>query len=163
MRMIRADTGFSGWRALRDLIARSFAYMEPHLGHPARAVLSTEAELADEAANGSVFVMIDGGAPVGCLFCRPSHDRADALYIGKLAVAASQRGKGLARALVDAAARQARRQGFTALTLDTGDAFDDLHRAFQKLGFGPPEPRPGEPGVVSMVRLIPPVSPPPTG
>ncbi len=144
----------TGWEAVRQLVAVAFAYMEPRLGHPSRAAQSTASDLAKEAREGTCWLIVDDATPVACLFTRPSRDHKSALYLGKLAVAEAARGKGLARQLIDAAINDARATGYTALTLDTGDVFQDLHAVFARLGFGPPRPRAGEPGVVTLMRPL---------
>ncbi|MDJ0826236.1 MAG: GNAT family N-acetyltransferase [Rhodobacter sp.] len=153
MRLTRADVN-TDWPAVRQLLQDAFAYMERRLGHPARAAQVSAGDLATEANTGTVFLIFDGTRPVACLFCRRSRDHPDALYLGKLAVAASHRGRGLARDLVEAATQTAEAQGFSALTLDTGTAFPELLSLFQTLGFGPPAPREGDPGVVTMMRPL---------
>ncbi len=141
------------WTAVQTLLRESFAYMEARLGQPARAAAATAEDLAAEATQGPVYLILDEG-PVACLFTRPSRDHPDALYIGKLAVAETHRGQGLARQLVEHAASRARAQGYQALTLDTGIGFPDLHAAFARMGFGPPVPREGDPGVVTLRRVL---------
>ena len=153
MRLTKADAR-TDWQAVRRLLQESFDYMEARLGHPARAAQATPDDLAAEAETGTVLLAFQDAAIIACLFCRPSRDHAEALYIGKLAVAASHRGQGLARRLVEQAANEALGLGFAALTLDTGKEFPELHKAFGKLGFGPPATRAGEPDVVTMTRWL---------
>ena len=154
MRLIRAGGEHFDWEAVRGLIHRSFSYMEDHLGHSPSAISPSAAQLAQEARTDTVFLMIDDDTPVACLFCRKSRDSPDALYLGKLAVAAEHSGAGLARQLVDAAVAEARDRGFVALTLDTGEELSELHTVFRRLGFCPPRPRRGEAGVVTMMRKL---------
>ena len=153
--MTEANTA-TDWTAVHALLLDSFAYMEARLGHPARASQATARDLAVEARQGPVLLWLDTDDTLaGCLFCRPSRDHPGALYVGKLAVAQALRGQGVARHLIDAAADLARRSGYTALTLDTGTQFPELHDTFQRLGFNAPVPRQGEPGVVTMIRSLP--------
>ena len=122
------------WAEVAALLRASFAYMEQRLGHPATAALASPEALAREARDGHCWVIREETL-LACLFARPSRDHAGAFYIGKLAVAEVARGQGLARRLIAEAEGEARRQGFAALTLDTGAALTELHRAFGKLGF----------------------------
>lgn len=147
-------TAASDWDAVRNLIGAAFAYMEPRLGHPSRAVKDSPVDLERAAADGTCWLIIETGVPVACLFTRSSRDDPTALYIGKLAVADAARGRGFARELVEAAAKEARMLGFRSLTLDTGAVFPELHDTFARLGFGPPRPRKGEPGIVSLSRAL---------
>ncbi len=75
------------------------------------------------------------GAPVACLFLRPSRDVEGALYMGTLAVAQAARGRGLARRLIEAAAEIGQAQGYRALTLDTGARLAGHRRLFTSAGF----------------------------
>ncbi len=152
MQVTRANAN-TDWTAVQDLLRDSFAYMDARLGHPARAATSTPEDLVAEATRGRVYLILDE-TPVACLFTRPSRDHPDALYIGKLAVAETHRGQGLARQLVDHAATRARKETYKALTLDTATQFPELHAAFARMGFGPPAPRKGEPGVVTLRRAL---------
>ncbi len=132
MTLIVAGPDYARWDAVQHLVQQAFAYMERLLGYPARAAQLTAADLAAEARTSTVYLIVFHDRPVACLFCRASRDTLRALYIGKLAVAANHRGAGLARQLVSAAEDAARARGLTALTLDTGAAFPQLHTAFQK-------------------------------
>lgn len=134
-RLIRAAPDYPHWPAVAALLGDSFAYMEPLLGHPAAATALTTDDLARAATLGAVFLLIDDGAPVACLFTRRSRDFPDALYCGWLATDATHRGRGLAARLFHAAEAEARANGLAALTLDTGRALTDLHRVFARMGF----------------------------
>ena len=135
--LLTADAAYPRWDAVAALIRGSFAYMTPLLGHAPRAAGLTAQDLANAAATGTAFVIEDRGAPVACLFTRPSRDIAHALYCGWLATAEAHRGRGLARRLFAAAEARAITQGLSALTLDTGTALTDLHTTFAHLGFYP--------------------------
>ena len=135
MTVFRAPDDYPRWPAVADLIHRSFAWMTPILGHPARAMQVTPETLKSAAEKSPAWLAEDHAQPVACLFARPSRDHRDALYLGWLAVDGAHRGRGLARALVAAADHEARRQGCTALTLDTGRELVHLHNLFLRLGF----------------------------
>ena len=135
--LLTADAAYPRWDAVATLTRDSFAYMTPLLGHAPRAAGLTAQDLASAATTGTAFVIENRGAPVACLFTRPSRDIARALYCGWLATAETHRGRGLARRLFAAAETQAMAQGLSALTLDTGAALTDLHTTFARLGFQP--------------------------
>jgi GNAT superfamily N-acetyltransferase len=61
--------------------------------------------------------------------------QGDALYLGRLAVAAAHRGSGLARALVAAAEAEARARGLGTLELQIRIELTENHAAFARLGF----------------------------
>ncbi|MEI2652271.1 MAG: GNAT family N-acetyltransferase [Microthrixaceae bacterium] len=72
------------------------------------------------------------GAPVACVFLTP---KPGALYVGKLAVADSHRGQGLARRLIDRAEARAREMGLPALELQTRVELVENQAAFLAMGF----------------------------
>lgn len=155
MTLIVASETYANWPEVRDLIRSSFAYMEEVLGHTPKSALVDTATLSEAARTGTVFLEVQGNTPRACLFCRPSCDVPNALYLGRLAVAPEIRGKGIARKLVDAAAELAVDEGFTYLTLDTAKALTHLHTAFGKLGFELTKPLSDTDGdVVTMVRPL---------
>jgi predicted GNAT superfamily acetyltransferase len=73
-----------------------------------------------------------GAPPVACVFLTP---RPQALYVGKLAVAATERGRGHARALVTLAEARARSLGLPMLELQTRVELTENHATFRALGF----------------------------
>ena len=141
-----ASPDYPRWPEVAALIHRAFAYMEPILGHKPNAAKVTVERLIQGAQIGTAHLVEDNGAPVACLFTRPSRDYPDALYLGGLAVDAGCRGRGLAHALFARAEAEAHQQGYAALTLDTGRPLTDLHRYFERQGFAM---LPGEGEVVS--------------
>ena len=135
MNPFAAPADYPRWPEVVALIHRSFAYMEPILGHKPNAAKVTVERLILGTEIGTAHLIEDNGTPVACLFTRPSRDYPDALYLGGLAVDAGQRGKGLAHALFARAEAEAREKGYSALTLDTGRPLTDLHRYFERQGF----------------------------
>jgi predicted GNAT superfamily acetyltransferase len=125
----RAEAPFD-WAAILHLIKTEFAYMDARIDPPSSMHRLSEADIAEKAASGEVWVV---GAPVfACMFLTR---QPEALYIGKLAVAAAQRGNGLARALVDAAEARARALGLPWLELETRVELVENHRTFAAMGF----------------------------
>lgn len=151
MTPLRAMRDYRRWDRVSELIHDAFAYMEPLLGHPARAASVTPEHLADASELGAAFIIEDAGRPVACLFTRPSRDIPDALYLGWLAVEATQRGKGLAAILVRQAQTEARNRGNPLMTLDTGRVLTDLHRFFERLGF---QALPGDGEIITFTKPV---------
>lgn len=84
------------WASVLALIRAAFAYMDGVIDPPSSMHRLTEGDIARQAREGEVWVL--GTPPVACMFLTVKDDW---LYLGKLAVASDQRGKGHARRLVD--------------------------------------------------------------
>jgi GNAT superfamily N-acetyltransferase len=112
--------------ATLSLIRAAFAYMGGRIDPPS----SMHHLTIENLGNSEVWVI--GSPPLACLVLTP---KADALYLGKLAVAASERGKGHARALVNHAERRARALGMAALELQTRIELVENQRAFEAMRF----------------------------
>ncbi len=118
------------WAAILWLIQTEFAYMDGVIDPPSSMHMLTEDSIAQQAASGEVWVM--GTPPLACVFLTP---RPHALYIGKLAVATTHRGKGLARHLIDMADDRARAMALPTLELQTRVELRTNHDAFRAMGF----------------------------
>ena len=125
----RAEPPFDA-QAILTLIQDSFAYMEGRIDPPSSMHRLTPGDIATQAQTGEVWVI--GQPPVACVFLTR---KPQALYIGKLAVARSHRGQGLARALVDMAESRARALHLPALELQTRVELTENHATFRALGF----------------------------
>ena len=80
----------------------------------------------------TIYVALDVGALIGCIFCTPD---GDALYIGRLAVRLDWRRRGVASALVDAAKTEAQRCGARRMTLGARIALPGNLALFRRQGF----------------------------
>jgi GNAT superfamily N-acetyltransferase len=132
IRVALAPPDFADWAALHALLARCFGPMEGRIDPPSSFVAMTLESLEEKAADEVLILALDGATPVGCAFCAP---KADALYLGKLAVAPEHRGRGLRRRMGAAAAAVARVRGLSALTLQTRVELTENHATFAALGF----------------------------
>lgn len=101
------------WPAILALLHEAFAYMEGRIDPPSSLHTLTPDALTRQTQTGEIWVI---GAPVACVFLTP---KPGALYIGKLAVAASHRGQGLARQLIGLAEARARALQLPTLELQT--------------------------------------------
>lgn len=118
------------WGSLLALIRAEFAYMDGMIDPPSSMHRLTEAEIARQAEEGEVWTI--GTPAVACMFLTV---KGDWLYLGKLAVAADQRGKGLSRDLVDLAMSRARALGLAGVELQTRIELTANHATFRALGF----------------------------
>ena len=118
------------WAALLALIRAEFGYMDARINPPSSMHQLTPDAIAHHAATAEVWAI---GAPAhACIFLTP---KPHALYLGKLAVAASHRRMGLARTLITLAETRARALGLPALELQTRIELTENHAAFRALGF----------------------------
>ena len=129
MRPVRVRDPYD-WAALRQLIAEAFAGMEGRIDPPSSIHRLTAEDIARQAQTGEVWVI--GDPPVATVFLTP---KADALYVGKLAVADAARHRGLARQLLEIAADRARMLGLSCLELQTRVELTENHTAFRAMGF----------------------------
>ena len=118
------------WDGLLALIKSAFVDMEGRIDPPSSVHRLQAADLARQAKSGEVWVM--GLPPVAAMVLTP---KADALYLGKLAVDRSFRGKGLARRLITCAEGRARAGGWAALELQVRVELVENQRLFAALGF----------------------------
>lgn len=128
----RRVQGRYDWGALLRLIRTNFAFMEGRIDPPSSANRLTEAVIEQQASTGEVWVIEDEGYPIACMFLTFKPGR---LYLGKLAVAASHRGRGLARRLLQTAETRARDMGLPVLELETRVELTENHAAFAAMGF----------------------------
>ncbi len=98
--------------AVLTLIRESFAGMDGRIDPPSSMHTLTLADLSD--AKHEVWVI--GTPPLACMVLTP---QADTIYLGKLAVTPTMRGRGLTRIMVAQAAQRARALTLLAITLQT--------------------------------------------
>jgi GNAT superfamily N-acetyltransferase len=80
-----------------------------------------------------VFLALEGGSAVGCAAFKRFDARC--AEVKRVFVQDTSRGKGIARALMAALEAEAKKQGFTALILETGRALAPAVRMYEKLGY----------------------------
>ena len=125
----RAENPFD-WAAVLALIQAEFAYMDGVIDPPSSMHRLTVCDLAEMGSEAEVWVI--GTAPVACAIFTV---KGDALYIGKLAVAAAHRGLGHSSALLAAAQARAAAQGLRWLELQTRVELTANHATFRHMGF----------------------------
>ncbi len=116
-----------------SLIRVAFATLSAPVSPPPSALLETAGTIA------SIFAQGGGGAAaerdgriVGtCIW----QQKNGGLYVGRLSVAISARGQGIARALLAAAETEARRRGLPKLLLSTRLVLTDNRHLFASFGF----------------------------
>ncbi|WP_167531464.1 MULTISPECIES: GNAT family N-acetyltransferase [unclassified Mesorhizobium] len=128
----RIPADFGRWGDVLALIMRAFAFMDGIIDPPSSAHLLTADALRAKALRETGFLALDGDRIVGCVFAL---ERADGLYVGKLAVAPDRQGHGIGRRLMQAAEDLARSRGKAAIELETRIELTTNHAAFARLGF----------------------------
>jgi ribosomal protein S18 acetylase RimI-like enzyme len=112
------------------LIRRCFAYMDDRVDPPSSIQRMSLADLENHCSTGEVWSL--GTPPVAAVLLS---FKADALYLGKLAVAPEARGSGLARQLIALAKTRARARRLPTLELQTRVELTENHATFRALGF----------------------------
>ncbi|HBZ44781.1 MAG TPA: hypothetical protein DEO85_12135 [Maritimibacter sp.] len=130
--------------ALLEMIHRTFADQP---GSPS-ATLSLE-RLVEMVGEGHAMLIEEAGAPLACVFTRPSRDYPGTLYFGTLAVSPQMQGRGLAHHLIAAVVEEAKRVGADGVSLDTESGHARLVSFHEGLGF---EVVADDGDLVSMIR-----------
>jgi predicted N-acetyltransferase YhbS len=120
--------------ALAALIIDAFAEYRGRLKPESGALSESAATIAAELArpDHSALLALDGARPVGCVLCKPEDGD---LYFGRLAVPPAQRGRGIARALIEAVEAHARRHGYPGVLLGVRIALPENQKLFASLGY----------------------------
>lgn len=132
MQISVSPAGFSDWPQLVFLIRESFAYMDSRIDPPSSLKRMGIEEFKSKAIEETLIVAEDDRAIIGCTFAAL---RDDCVYVGKVAVAQSSRGKGVARAMFAAAEELAMKHGRKFLELQTRVELVENHATFAALGF----------------------------
>ena len=132
MRVLEAPADFSDWHAVLLLLQSTFAYMDGRIDPPSSLHRMGVDELRAKARQESLIIATDGDKLIGCAFAEV---RKHCVYVGKVAVAAPYRGRGIARMLLAAVESIARRSGLSVLELQTRVELVENHRTFAALGF----------------------------
>jgi GNAT superfamily N-acetyltransferase len=127
-----SPAGFSDWSQLVDLIRDSFAYMDSRIDPPSSLKGMGIEEFKAKAAKETLIIADADSSILGCAFAAL---RCDCVYVGKVAVAHSARGKGIARAMFAAAEGFARTHERNFLELQTRIELIENHATFAALGF----------------------------
>ena len=97
MVQVEINPQFDDYASLLALLHKSFAYMEGRIDPPSSLHSFDLDKLREKANAETLLTAMDSERLAGCLFVR---QKADSLYLGKLAVDNAMRGKGIARQLI---------------------------------------------------------------
>ena len=123
----RDETDFA---AILDLIRAAFAYMDGRIDPPSSMHRLSVRAMA--AHDGETWALGPRAAPHACMVLTPT---AEGLYLGKLAVRADRRGRGLAGAMVGLAMDRALLLGHEDLILQVRVELTENRAVFERLGF----------------------------
>jgi ribosomal protein S18 acetylase RimI-like enzyme len=118
--------------AVADLVRRAFSAQPRPTNPPSSALKETAATITEHLARGGGSVLESGGVIAGVVLW---NEDEGAFYISRLSVHPERRGQGIARALMEEAEREARRQGFSRMTLGVRLELEENRRFFRSCGF----------------------------
>lgn len=127
-----SPAGFSDWHQLIDLLRESFAYMDSRIDPPSSLKNMGIEEFRAKGQEETLILAQENGIIIGCVFAAL---REDCVYVGKVAVASSARGKGVARAMFAEAEALALQNGRRFVELQTRVELSENHATFAALGF----------------------------
>jgi ribosomal protein S18 acetylase RimI-like enzyme len=114
------------------LVRLAFSAQSRPTNPPSSALKETASTITDHLGRGGGAILEIEGAIVGVVLW--SEDEG-AFYISRLSVHPERRRGGLARALMEEAEREARRQGFSRMTLGVRLELEENRRFFRSVGF----------------------------
>jgi len=117
---------------MTDVIREAFAALSADVDPLPSALRETPESVVSQLEAGGGAVAEAGTRLVGAVIWR---EEDGSLYVGRLAVPPSWRGRGIARALLATAEEEARRLGLPKLHLGTRLALEDNRRLFEGQGF----------------------------
>lgn len=123
---------FSDWAGLLALLRSAYAYMDSRIDPPSSLRRMDVAQLEEKAREETLILALEGQRVVGCAFASL---RENCVYVGKLAVDATVRRRGVARRIMEAAEALARAHGRPCVELETRIELTENHETFAALGF----------------------------
>lgn len=112
------------------MLQGAFSYMDGRIDPPSSIKDVTTEAFARTAAEAELWAI--GLPPKACVVLRPMRGR---LYLGRLAVCHSARGRGLARRLVDLAVERAQQMDLPCIELQSRVELVENHATFSAMGF----------------------------
>jgi GNAT superfamily N-acetyltransferase len=132
VRVEKASPAFADWDGLHALLGASYAFMEGRIDPPS-SVLRMDARALQTKAREEVLILAhDGERLVGCAFAGL---RDDCVYVGKVAVHAGLRRRGIAARMIAEAEAIARAHARPFVELEARVELLENHATFSALGF----------------------------
>jgi ribosomal protein S18 acetylase RimI-like enzyme len=118
---------------IAELVRLAFSAQPRPTNPPSSALNETAATIADHLGRGGGGAILESdGTIVGVVLW---NEEEGAFYISRLSVHPERRRRGTARALMEEAEREARRLGFSRMTLGVRLELEENRRFFQSVGF----------------------------
>lgn len=132
VRIVVSPARFSDWPALLALLRSSYAYMESRIDPPSSLLRMDVGQLEQKAREEVLILALADRRLVGCAFACL---RDDSIYVGKLAVDAAYRRRGVARGIMQAVETIARAHARAFIEFETRIELVENHETFAALGF----------------------------
>jgi GNAT superfamily N-acetyltransferase len=126
-RLTTTDAGHAA-----ELIRTAFAAQKRPTTPPSSALLETGQSIAAKIAEGGGFGAFEGEALIAVALWSAN---GDALHVARVSVAPEARRRGIARSLIAACEKEARRRGLRRITLKTRLELPENERLFERCGF----------------------------
>jgi hypothetical protein len=123
---------FSDWAGLHRLLHECFAFMDGRIDPPSSLTRMTPETLRENAGEEILIIVLDAGELIACGFLREAEE---SIYLGKLAVKAGFRKRGILRSIITLAEGIARSRRKSALELQTRIELVENHETFAAVGF----------------------------
>jgi ribosomal protein S18 acetylase RimI-like enzyme len=131
LRLVDADT-FDQFEQVLMLLRDAFAYMDDRIDPPSSLHRIDLPALIEKSRTESLIVALSSAEPVGCVF---ASEQQTGIYLGKLAVGAGYRGRGVARRLIARVESLAVACGKPCVELETRVELVENQRFFKHLGY----------------------------
>ncbi len=118
--------------AIADLVRLAFGAQSRPTNPPSGALKETAETIREHLVHGGGAISESDGALIGVVLWE---DDDGVLYLSRLAVHPAHRRRGIARALISEAEREARRRGLPRMTLGVRLVLEDNRRLFASCGF----------------------------
>jgi len=128
----REPATFCDWEAVLKLLQAAFAYQDDRIDPKSSVHALDAASIASKAREEHLFIALDEGELIGCVFARAE---PGALYVGKLAVLPPRQGEGIGRRLMQATEEFARQTDHKVMELDTRIELIENHETFAAMGY----------------------------
>lgn len=124
--------GIADCEAVLVVLQAAFTEMKGKIEPESGVWKETAVSLQQKLQTHTLFIAKEQGQIIGCVFCEPQEDK---IYLGRLAVLPSQRGRGIASQLIEQVEQFGREQGCTHCWLGVRIVLAGNVRLFQKHGY----------------------------